>query len=495
MMKNLKYIAIAALGLVACEPEFDNSVEDAGFYSTGDADLSNFVAIGNSLTAGYADGALYVQGQQNSFPNILATKFALAGSGQEFTQPLMNDNLGGLTLGGTQITQNRFVLSASTPGSGDFGLTVLDGTPTTEVSNVLTGPFSNMGVPGAKSFHLLANGYGDVGGVALGLSNPYYARFASSSSASVMGDVMAQNPSFFSLWIGNNDVLAFATSGGIGVNQAGNLNPATYGPNDITDPNVFASVIDGIMSSLSSAGAEGVVCNLPDVTSIPYFTTVPYNPIPMDAATATAVNGAYAPYNGGLVFAQANSLITAAELAQRTIAFAEGQNAVVIEDESLTDLTAFGLPSIRMATSADFVLLPASAVIGTLANPADPTSVIGVGVALTDSQVLTQTEAAMVANAQSQYNNTLAALSSAYGFELIDMKSLLEDLNLNGVPYNGGVMTSTFATGNGFSLDGVHPTARGYAYIADQIIVAINAKYNANIPRVSIGDYPGTMIN
>jgi phospholipase/lecithinase/hemolysin len=101
----------------------------------------------------------------------------------------------------------------------------------------------------------------------------------------------------------------------------------------------------------------------------------------------------------------------------------------------------------------------------------------------------------MVATALGQYNATLSALSSTYGFTLVDMRSLLEDLNVNGVPYNGGTMTGVFASGNGFSLDGVHPTARGYAYIADQIISEINSNYNANIPRVSIGDYAGTMID
>ena len=79
--------------------------------------------------------------------------------------------------------------------------------PTNEVSNVAPGPYNNMGVPGAKSFHLLANGYGNVAGVASGTANPYYARMASSPNASVIEDAVAMDPSFFSLWIGSNDVL------------------------------------------------------------------------------------------------------------------------------------------------------------------------------------------------------------------------------------------------------------------------------------------------
>lgn len=237
-MKNiLKYtFAVLAVGFASCEPEFDTPVTDDGFYSSGTANLSNYVAVGNSLTAGYADGALYITGQKNSYPNIMAEQFAFVGGG-EFTQPLMNDNLGGLLLGGTQITENRFVLAVD--ANGNPGPVRLEGTPTTDVSNKLSGSFNNMGVPGAKSFHLVAPGYGNVAGVPTGSANPYFARFASSENATVVGDAAAQNPTFFSLWIGNNDILGYATSGGSGVDQTGNFDPASYGPNDITDPNVF----------------------------------------------------------------------------------------------------------------------------------------------------------------------------------------------------------------------------------------------------------------
>ena len=79
MMRNyIKYMALSAVLLTACEAELDNPIEDGGVYTSGSADFSNFVSVGNSLTSGYADGALYLTGQQNSFPNILAGQFALA---------------------------------------------------------------------------------------------------------------------------------------------------------------------------------------------------------------------------------------------------------------------------------------------------------------------------------------------------------------------------------------------------------------------------------
>jgi len=489
-MKNLKYITIMALGLVACEPELENSIEDAGAYSSGTADFSKFVSVGNSLTAGFADGALYLEGQKYSYPNIMADRFSHAGGGT-FTQPLVNDNLGGLTLNGAQITPNKFVLS------GDpLVPTVLTETPTTEVSNILTGPFNNTSAPSAKSFHLLSNAYGNISGIPLGTANPFFARFASSSSATMIGDAVAQNPTFFSLWIGNNDILSFATSGGVGVDQTGNTDPATYGSNDITDPTVFHGTYDALLNSLTANGAKGVVMNLPSVTSIPYFTTVPFDAIPMDATTAAGTNAAYATYNGGLATAMVGGFINAAELAQRTINFAAGQNALVIEDESLTNLSVLGLPSIRQATAADLILLTTAPLIGTLADPTNPASVIGVGVPLNDGQALTDNEVTMIANAQTAYNNSISLLTGNNpDVILVDVKSAMEQLSNGGLSFDGGTITSEFATGGGFSLDGVHPTARGYAFIANIILKRINEEFGATVPLTNPGTYPTVYID
>jgi len=46
--------------------------------------------------------------------------------------------------------------------------------------------------------------------------------------------------------------------------------------------------------------------------------------------------------------------------------------------------------------------------------------------------------------------------------------------------------------GGGFSLDGVHPTAKGYAFFANEAMKAIEAKYNATLPRAKAIDYPIT---
>ncbi len=495
------FLGILAIGFVSCEAEFDNRVDEDGFYTSGTANLSNYVAVGNSLTAGYADGALYITGQNNSYPNIMAQQFAKAGGG-EFTQPLMADNTGGLLLSGTQVAANRLVLAVD--DQGNPGPVTLEGTPTTEITTSATGPFNNMGVPGAKSFHLVAPGYGNVAGVSSGASNPYYARFATSDNATVIADAASLSPTFFSLWIGNNDILGYATSGGAGVDQTGNLDPSTYGSSDITDPNVFASAYSAQVDALTATSTGGVLINIPDVTSIPYFTTVPVQAIPLDAATAGVVNAQFGLYNTqvlpGLVGA---GVISSDEAAARQINFVAGVNYPTIMDDDLTDLsvilqgppfnldpiTAGLLGQLRQANDNDLVVLPASSVLGTTPDPSNPLGVVGVSIPLEDRYVLTAVEQGRVSTAAASYNATIQALASAHDLVFLDARAALARVASTGVPYDAGMLTSTYVTGGAFSLDGVHPTPRGYAYTANLIIEAINGKYDATIPKVNIGNY------
>lgn len=485
MIKNFKWLLLVSLTFVACnsddEPFVDPNSTDGTPLTAGTADFSKYVALGNSLTAGFSDGALFIAGQQGSYPNILASQFALVGGG-EFKMPLMADNTGGLLLGGTQIAGTRLYFNGSAPAS-------VPGPPTTEVTNILSGPFNNMGVPGAKSFHLLAPGYGNVAGVLSGQANPYFVRFASSPTTTVLADALAQSPTFFSLWIGNNDVLSYATSGGVGVNQTGNLNPATYGSNDITDPNVFASVYTSLVDQLTANGAKGVVANLPYVTTIPYFTTVPYNPVALNAATAAQLNAGYAAYNNGLLFAQSNGLLTAAEVARRTITFsASSTNPVVIVDSYLTNLTGFGIPSYRMATSEDLIVLPARTFIGTTVG-GNPAQVNGVSVPLADNWVLSKNEIQEVKVATDAYNAAIQSIAQAKGLAFVNANALQTQIANGGIAVNNVNVTSAYVTGGGFSLDGVHPSPRGYALIANKFLEAINATYGSNFGGVNVGLY------
>ena len=473
---KIKYIwlLLILIGFTACEDDNNiTSTQPLPALTAGSADFSNFVTLGNSLTAGYTDNALFQAGQASSFPNIMAQKFALAGGGS-FTQPYTNDNIGGLTLGGNLIAPPRLFFDGSGP-------TLLPASPTTEVSNVLSGPFNNLGVPGAKSFHLLANGYGNIGGVQAGLANPYFVRMASSPNASVLEDAMAQNASFFSLWIGNNDVLGYATTGG-------------DGSNPITDTNMFTGAYSLLISSLTSTGAGGIVANIPDVTTIPFLTTVPYNPVPLDAATAGALNQGYALYNGGLqqAFAALNGtgLFTEEEVEKRTISFSAGEgNALVIIDEDLTDLGAInpafaGIPQYRQATAEDLFVLTLSSLI--------PQG-YGTQIPLADKWALTPEEQQEIATATQAFNSVIENAASQAGLAFVDANSLMTSLSTTGVSSNNFILTSDLVLGGAFSLDGVHPTSRGFALIANEMLKAIDATYGSNFEEsgnlVNIGDY------
>ena len=78
MMKNIKYVLLAVIliGFTACnEIEDVDRAEDLVVLpelTSGDADFSNYVALGASFTAGFTDNALFIAAQENSFPNQLA---------------------------------------------------------------------------------------------------------------------------------------------------------------------------------------------------------------------------------------------------------------------------------------------------------------------------------------------------------------------------------------------------------------------------------------
>jgi lysophospholipase L1-like esterase len=510
MIKNFKWLLLASLSFVACN---NNDDEDAVVeipITPGTAVLTKYVALGDSFAAGYSDDALFKAGQKNSYVNILAQQFVPAGGGA-FTTPLMADNFGGLLFGGNVIAGTRkAAISYDAVGKSPI-IGSIPGTPTTEVTTHLTGPFNNLGVPGAKSYHLLASGFGDVSKIATGKANPYYVRFATSGTASVLSDALAQDPTFFSLFIGGNDVLLYATNGGAGVNQTGNLDPATYGKNDITDPNVFANVYNALATNLTAKGAKGVVANLPYVTTLPYFTTVPSNPL-----TSSLLGGGNVAVGEATIAALNTQLY--GPLKQALTAFGAGDrinllsttaaNPLLISDEKLSNLsaqlTAAFTPTLgaakaaaygqvfgqaRQATKADLVLLTTKGVIGGATGYPAPLDKFGITFPLLDKHVLIASEVAEVKVATDAYNVTIAATAEAKGLAFVDAKEAMTQLATTGVPFGNYQMTAAYFSGGAFSLDGVHPSPRGYAFIANLFVNAINKKYGATLRTVDLANY------
>jgi len=511
MKYYLKYIAILALGIVSCEPEFENPVNEIGAYSNGEADFSRYVALGNSLTAGYADNALYITGQENSYPNILAQQFEKTQETEEFRVPYVSDNAGGLLLGGNQITKNRLVLKYGEDGSPSPE--VYSGMQaTTEVGNVLQGPFSNLGVPGAKSYHLLAPGYGNVQNLATGTANPYFVRFASSPETSVVEDAVAQNPTFFSLWIGNNDVLGYATSGGTGEFQLNNPDPATYGANDITNPTAFAGIYNQMVQALSASTSGGVLINIPDVAAVPFFNTVPNNALALDAETAANLTGYFGAvsqvFAGGLMQQGVPAEQAQALASQYALTFNEGPNRFIIDVEAseanplgFRQMTAdeklvLTIDQAALAQGYGAVSLSPQVmqILGALQQGQTPTqqeanTLFGAVNGIDDADALDEAEIANVRQATTAYNASIKSMADANGLGYVDAQTLLNQLAEGGISFDGGTITSEFASGGAFSLDGIHLTPRGNAVMANEIIKVINSTYNAGVPKVNPGTY------
>jgi hypothetical protein len=442
MMKRTIYqymlLMMVAL-LAACEPNVDDFKP-----SNGTADFSKFIAIGDSYTAGYTDGALGLRGQQESFSYILGKQFMYVGS-ESFNQPLVKSQG---SVGTTVLAENQ--------NNGYFGLQVVEGAlkPVPSLGDmsifgerVYSADNQNFGIPGAKVIHM--------GNLApyppYPQLNPFYARFASSMDATVMGDVLAAQPTFVSLWLGNNDLLAYALAGGES--------------DEITNPLVYAGALSNIVDAIQASGAEIVVANIPAVQAIPFFNTVPYNALPLDQATADVLNGAYANYNAA---ADANGL--------PRIEFSAGANALVIEDEN------FPLNGIRQIKAGEKFLL-------NLPTDKIKTEGWGTQVPIPDEYVLDATELAAIESARVEYNKSIKALAESKGLALADLAALMDVASMTGILIDGNRYTSTFASGGVFSLDGIHATGRGSAIIANAFIDAINEQFDASVPRANINDY------
>jgi hypothetical protein len=496
-MKNInKYIIAlsAAAVLTSCTHEFPEPVEA----TSGNADFTKLVSVGNSLTAGYLNGALYTAGQDNSFPSIIAQQMQSVGGGT-FNQPDIGSEHGFFGVSGTTILGRlRLVGISPTPHiPGDI--------PTAYGGD--KSALNNFGVPGVTLLTALipATGGPDAG-AANPAYNPLYARFASSPSAdgvtgsTVIGDAaaaLADNGSFFTFWLGNNDVLGYATGGA--------SNPAI-----LTSPGDFDSRLQSALGTMLAANenANGAVANIPNVSDVPYFTVVPWNALPLDAGTAALVNGAFndpaTGYNPGLGAALALGIIDQEEYALRTVEYIEGQNGILIEDDELTtaDISAaFGfpagsviLPNYRLTNATDLIVLPTAAEIGQLADPNNPLSIKGVAVALGDNAVVTAAELVEVNESVTAFNSSIAAMVDANSdrLVLVDVNTIFSNLVANGAAINGSGIDASFIPPFGaFSVDGVHPNSRGYAYIANRFIEAINGKFNSDIPLVNPNDYAG----
>lgn len=544
-MKNYnKYLLglLISMGLVSCDvnndldpiPEEQPAVVEL---NVNGLDLSKYVSVGASFTAGVTDGALFIASQENSFPNILASKFKMANGG-DFAQPLMNDNIGGfVTTTGVVAQPPRLYFNGTGPTELSATPTTIFGAPAANAGNL-----NNFGVPGAKSFHLVTPNYGNPAGLAaLPLTaNPYFVRMGSPSGTTIMTDVAAASPTFFTLSeIGGNDVLGYALSGGYNpevkhpvtgavivpasnaIYQSDNtVSPANYGANDITNTDVFSQTFNGIVGTLTAGNAKGVIVTLPYITSLAHFTTVPHNPL--DPRENSDLAGQVPLLN--TVYGAINQIFVGAGQTNRVITFdPNNTNPVVIKDENLPNLSSIittqlvasptfapfvqslGLPAqaaplvaqllgrqygqARPATANDLLVLPSSTVIGTIntksvqtlmsqgipQNLAGQFSAEGITLPLEDKWVLTPEEQKEIKDATDAYNQTITAVANANAnVTLVDLKDVLNQASMSGVTFDNYTLTTQLVFGGLISLDGVHLTSRGYALMANKILEAMD---------------------
>lgn len=522
---KLSIILSAAL-IFGCAQEIDElkdpAAEEQPTGSLGNSiDVSKFVTIGNSLVAGYQANALFTDGQNESIGKIIHQQMVYAGATGEFNQPDIN-SVNGFSgfIPSTTTPLGRLILydpdgagprgagpvASATPArtaSGTAPCNVLETAALPAPYNTASSPLdpswifngekdklNNFGVPGITVGELLVPTSPNPA------FNLYYSRFATDpGNSTILGDAIATNPTFFLLEIGNNDILGYATGG-------------ASNPDILTSEEDFALRYNGVIATLlgNLPNAKGVVANIPDVTSIPFFFTVKWNAVPLDAATAETVTNALAtPYNGFLQNLVLGGLITAEEAAQRTLTYtASATNPILITDSTLTDLTPYmvgpaaGLipyAKARQTTASDLITLTAGSVLGTCVG-GNPQAIQGVTYPLADNFVLTPSETQEILLQTNKFNTIIAAAVAGSNDRLA-----LADVNTafkNFVATQGAMMNGILITPSitppyaGFSEDAVHPNGRGYAFLANIFIDAINAKFGSTIPKANITKYRGT---
>jgi len=363
--------------------------------------FSRYVALGDSLTAAFASGGLLDEVQQWSYPALIKQQT----SGGAFEQPTVSSP--GIPPLLDLVSLSPLIIA---PRSAQNGV------PT---NLFLPRPYDNLAVPGFRVRDVLVspanNGLVDL-----------ILRPAGFGGASALEQALFLQPTFVTLWIGNNDVLGAATSGIV-------IDGVT-----LTPLAQFEADYRTIVGAIAASGAGLAVANIPDVTSLPFVTTLP--PFVINPATQQPVL-----VNGQLV-------------------------PIIGPDGPLGP--------------GDFVLLTASTPLSR--GIGIPTFLGGTGQPLGTQYVLSASEVATIRNRTAAYNQVIAAVANQAGAALVDINSIFGQVAATGIDFGGIDYNADFLTGGVFSYDGVHPAPFGYAFAANEFIKAINDRFSASIPQLDL---------
>jgi len=477
-MKLYKILVIAIVAALmvfsGCKLEEPSITSSANVQlSTETTDLfTSYVSLGNSLTAGYQSGAITEKYQKNSFVKQLAIQ---AGVGADFVQPLMGypgigayteDGAGVMELYGFDAAGNPII--APVPYASVPGFNPALPYYSAEIMGYAA-PYSNLGIPGIVLADLdnaisTANSLSHSGAIDAILRNPTL------GNTTPIQQALMRTPSLITCWIGNNDVLGYATSGGYDPSA-----PSMDGP-------TFEYLYGVMLGKLTASGADVVVANIPDVTTIPFFTTIG----PKIAASLIANS---VPYPLSFQKAGDNLATGPATGSATTDDLLAGNVFVTLVGSPYASLVGTATGAWYRKIAADYGM-PVGTLLAMAYPAVDTTQAFGLHPQnpIPHALVLDADEITIASDAVKAFNAAIESAAGTAGVPVVDANAFMADL-ADGYVVSGIDLSADFLTGGVFSLDGVHPNDLGYALIANEFINTINAEFDANVPIINITDF------
>jgi GDSL-like Lipase/Acylhydrolase len=443
-MKNLIKIIIVmpillALLLTGCTLDAPSDPTGKVNASGPDDATSQFVAIGNSLTAGFMDSGLMQTGQANSFPMLVATQMGL--NTDSFTQPwVKSPGIGTTDLHDDSIVSGVLHYNGVSP-------VPLGTTPKDQViSDLLLAvaqptPYHNLGVPGARVNELMNTHNGATSfGAAFGDTNSFFDFINRSSffdnihvppsppspafeTASQFGQGIAKGGALSSVFIGGNDFLFGAVSG------------EPIGHPAITDPTAwgasygaFLGTYAGGLMQRNGFKSDIVVITLPMVEHIPYF---------LDIDDFTPVFGPWDTAESNVEYVLITDFLAW---------FMDNPGGELPEEMTLDDNETVYLNTI-----------------------------IGGYNTYIQGTILSETVAPLANFGFVDINTALAALDDENTQHFLYLRAI-----------HGDEAFAATAARTYFSLDGVHPNNKGYAFLANEFLDVVNDLRDTNYPLIPL---------
>lgn len=474
-MKLISVFLLSGLLFISCDDykEINAPVQNA---TSGNANFSRFYSIGNSITAGYQSGTIYQSGQMYCYGNLIAKQV-----GTSYEIPFISDP----GLGGRMEIANLSPFTIYTNPS--------KGSP---LNYSYPYPYNNLGVPGAMLYDVLfaTSSTTCASYVFSNTPNPYFDVVLRGKGTTQLEQALSKGPSFITLWIGNNDVLGYATSGGTS-------------PSSPTDQTQFGQMFGGIMQGLvqyknqANANLGVAIGNIPNVSAIPFFTTVgaqvAINPLVKWWQIRLLQQAGGLPATG-LIYASHEGGTNLGGLLPYKIGFAD--SAALLQATTLVTLKGSSYAALLGKPTGKYYRdMQIQVPLGV-----DTTKLFGFDPQnpFPDPFVLDPDEITSANNAVSAFNTTIANIVGLLNQQgiitaLVDINSVFNNIRAadytGGTTYNGLKFKTTYVSGGLFSLDGVHPSNQAHGIIANEFIKAINTKFGANIPLVDVSAIPGSL--